>query len=92
MPDDGTIAELTRIVREMADRLDGQLWPRWMGVARAAAYCDLGEKSIRNMVASGVLTPSRTVRGKVLIDRYQLDAAMSAGCGARLRKGRGIRT
>ncbi|MCI0335925.1 MAG: helix-turn-helix domain-containing protein [Planctomycetes bacterium] len=85
------IADLMAAIRELAARVDGQAWPRWLSVEAAARYCSLGQKSIRNLVANGTLTPSRAVRGKVLIDRLQLDAALSAECGARLRRGRGIR-
>jgi excisionase family DNA binding protein len=89
-PDPDPIAELTAAVRELAQRVDGQCWPRWLSVEAAARYTSLSSKSIRNMVAAGRVTPSRAVRGKVLIDRLQLDAALSAECGARLRRGRGI--
>lgn len=85
------IADLSAAVRELAALVDGQLWPRWLSVATAARYCSLGEKSIRNLVASGKLTPSRAVRGKLLIDRQQLDSLLLAECGRQLRKGRGIR-
>jgi hypothetical protein len=85
------IADLAAAIRELLDRIDGQTWPRWLSVEGSARYASLGEKSIRNLVADGTLTPSRTVRGKLLIDRNQLDAALLAGCGRQLRKGRGIR-
>src|SRR5262245_11011695 len=85
------IADLTAAIRELAARVDGQTWPRWLSVALAARYTSLSARSVRNLVAAGHVTPSRAVRGKVLIDRLQLDAALSAACGARLRRGRGIR-
>jgi hypothetical protein len=82
---------LTAAVRELTKRVDAQTWPRWLSVEAAARYCSLSPKSIRNLVTNGTLTPSRAVRGRVLIDRLQLDAALSSACGARLRRGRGIR-
>jgi excisionase family DNA binding protein len=91
MPEPDVIADLTDAIRELVSRVDGQGWPRWLSVEAAARYTSLGQKSVRNLVANGTLTPSRAVRGKVLIDRLQLDAALSAECGRRLRKGRGIR-
>lgn len=93
MPDTATsdVADLAAAVRELAVRVEGQ-WPRWLSVEAAAEYSSLSEKSIRNLVASGQIVPSRTVRGKLLIDRLQLDAALLAGCGRELRRGRGIRT
>jgi hypothetical protein len=86
-----TIADLAAAVRELAARVDGQTWPRWLSVEAAARYCSLSPRSIRYLVSAGRVTPSRAVRGKVLIDRLQLDAALSAECGARLRRGRGVR-
>lgn len=91
MTEPAAIADLTVAVRDLAARIDGQTWPRWLSVEAAARYCSLGQKSIRNLVASGTLVPSRAVRGKVLIDRHQLDAALTAECGRQLRRGRGIR-
>jgi hypothetical protein len=91
MPDPNAIADLIAAVRELTARVDSQTWPRWLSVEAAARYCSLSPKSIRNLVVSGRLTPSRVVRGRVLIDRLQIDAALSAECGARLRRGRGIR-
>lgn len=91
MAEHDTIADLTAAVRELAQRVDAQAWPRWLGVEEAARYTSLSNRSIRNLVSAGHLTPSRAVRGKVLIDRLQLDAALTAECGRRLRRGRGIR-
>lgn len=85
-------AELVAAICELAERLDSQAWPRWLSVDVAAKYCSLSPRSIRNLIASGRVTPSRAVRGKVLIDRLQLDAALSAECGRQLRCGRGIRS
>ena len=85
------LAALTAAVRELTARIDSQGWPRWLSVACAVRYCSISEKSVRNLVVSGKLTPSRAVRGKVLIDKQQLDAALHAERGKKLRKGRGIR-
>lgn len=85
------INELAADVRALVERVESQTWPRWLSVSQAAVYASLGEKSIRNLISSNVIVPSRTVRGKLLIDRMQLDAALLAGCGRQLRSGRGIR-
>jgi excisionase family DNA binding protein len=85
------IAELASALRDLIDRIDQRAWSRWLSVEGAAEYASLSEKSIRNLCSDGTLTPSRLVRGKLLIDRQQLDAALLAECGKRLRKGRGIR-
>jgi excisionase family DNA binding protein len=47
---------------------------RFLGIEAAAAYCGLSAKSIRRLIAAGKLTAHRPVRGKVLLDRQQLDA------------------
>jgi excisionase family DNA binding protein len=94
MPDDSTstdVAELAAAVRDLIDRIDRGQWGRWLSVEGAAEYCSLSDKSIRNLVADGTLNPSRTVRGRLLVDRQELDAALVAGCGKRLRRGRGIK-
>lgn len=89
--DADAIADLIAAVRSLAERVDAQSWPRWLSVDAAARYTSLSQRSIRYLVAAGRLTPSRAVRGKLLIDRLQLDAALSAECGTRLRRGRGIK-
>jgi len=91
MSDVDAIADLTAAVRELTARVDAQTWPRWLSVQEAARYTSLSPRSIRYLVAAGRVTPSRAVRGKLLIDRLQLDAALAAECGTRLRRGRGIR-
>jgi excisionase family DNA binding protein len=84
-------ADLAAAVRDLAARVDVQAWPRWLSVEAAARYTSLSPRSIRNLIAAGRVTPSRAVRGRVLIDRLELDAALSAECGTRPRRGRGIR-
>ena len=61
---------------------------RFLTVDSAAAYCDLSPESIRRLLASGKLTALRAVRGRVLIDRNQLDSYV-LGCDSRPRSGRG---
>lgn len=91
MPDESAIAELTSVVRELADRVEAQTWPRWLTVDIAARYSSLSVKSIRNLVSAGRLNASRAVRGRLLIERQELDAVLAAGFGQQPRKGRGIR-
>ena len=61
---------------------------RWLSVASAAEYSDLSTESVRRLIASGKLAAHRPVRGKILIDRLQLDSLIAASTG-RLRRGRG---
>jgi hypothetical protein len=64
------------------------LTPRWLSIERAADYCSLSPCSIRRLLAAGKLTPHRPVRGRIVIDRLQLDALV-AGSTASIRVGRG---
>ncbi|MHC4399219.1 MAG: excisionase family DNA-binding protein [Planctomycetota bacterium] len=63
---------------------------RFMSIRTAAAYSDLSQDSIRRLLERGDLTAHRPVRGRVLIDRQELDGVI-LGATARPRKGRGIR-
>jgi hypothetical protein len=91
MLDEVAIRELALAIRDLIDKINTGGWARWLSVEGASQYSSLSDKSIRNLCADGTLNPSRTVRGKLLIDRTELDAALVAGCGKRLRRGRGIR-
>ena len=66
-----------------------QVSQRFMGVNDAAAYSGLSEKSIRRLVASGKITGLRPVRGRVLIDRLELDSLILSA-DSKPRVGRGL--
>ena len=68
----------------------GEALPRYMGIERAAAHVDLSGKSIKRLLAAGKLVAHRPVRGRVLVDRLQLESYV-AGSVATLRKARGGR-
>jgi excisionase family DNA binding protein len=61
---------------------------RWLSVADAATHAALSVRSIRQLLAAGKLTAHRPVRGKIVIDRVQLDNYISSSTAAP-RKGRG---
>ncbi len=63
---------------------------RWMTIGTAARHSDLSAESIRRLIASGKLTASRPVKGRILIDRLELDSLI-AGSTNHTRKGRGKR-
>lgn len=63
--------------------------PRWFGIAEATAYTRLSDSSIRRLLATGKLTAHRPVRGKILLDRFELDSYI-AGSTLQPRKGRGL--
>ncbi|HUE70996.1 MAG TPA: helix-turn-helix domain-containing protein [Pirellulaceae bacterium] len=62
---------------------------RWLTIDRAADYSSLSAKSLRRMLSSGSLTAHRPCKGRVLIDRLELDSVIGAAT-AQPRKGRGI--
>jgi excisionase family DNA binding protein len=64
------------------------LAPRFLNVAGAAAHVGLSVRSIRNLLSAGKLVGYRPVRGRVLIDRMELEALVSSST-ATPRVGRG---
>lgn len=68
--------------------LGGRVDQRFFGVIGAAAYTDLSAKSIRRLLAAGKITGLRPIRGRVLIDRLQLDELI-LGADSNTRGGRG---
>ncbi len=64
-------------------------WPRWLSVNLAAVYAgQLNESTIRKMISRGELKAHRLVRGRVAVDRFELDALAEAATTTP-RKGRG---
>ena len=53
-------------------------WPRWMTFEVASRYCSLSIKTLRRAVASGKVSGHRLAAGRILIDKRQLDSAISA--------------
>jgi excisionase family DNA binding protein len=63
---------------------------RWLTVQAASDHASLSTDSIRRLISSGKLAAHRPTRGRILIDRRQLDTLIEAST-ARLRSGRGVR-
>ena len=61
---------------------------RFLSLKLAASYVDLSVKTLRNFIAAGKLTPRRPCKGKILLDRIELESLVS-GSTATPRKGRG---
>lgn len=74
-------AETLQAICERLDALLDRTPQRFLSLASAAAYCDLSEDSLRRLIERGDLTPHRPVRGKILIDRQQLDALILGSAG-----------
>ena len=50
-------------------------WPRWLSVRLAATYIgQVDESSVRRLISSGKLRAHRILRGRIAIDRLELDA------------------
>ena len=62
---------------------------RFFGIGGAATYASLSKESIRRLLAAGKLTALRPVRGRVVIDRRELDAFI-LGAANQPRRGRGM--
>ena len=63
---------------------------RFLSVAHAATYADLSEDSIRRLIERGDLVGYRPVKGKVLVDRLELERLI-LGSTKQPATGRGIR-
>ena len=90
------IDQSTPDLHDLAQKLDLLLErtagtePRFLTIDAAAVYTGLSQGSIRRLLASRQLTPLRPVRGRIVIDRLELDSYV-LGCTARPRSGRGKR-
>jgi excisionase family DNA binding protein len=62
---------------------------RWLTVEAAADYAGLSTESVRRLLAGGKLTAHRPVRGRILIDRRELDSLIESST-ANPRSGRGL--
>lgn len=92
-PDPAPEHDLLTRVLERLDKITmllagGTQEQRWLTIEQAANYTGLSEKSMRRLLASGRLTPHRPCRGRILIDRRQLDAVISDATTTP-RRGRG---
>jgi excisionase family DNA binding protein len=63
---------------------------RFFSIDHAAGYAGLSTKTIRRLLSSGKLRALRPVKGRILIDRDELDALVLSS-DQRPRRGRGIR-
>ena len=63
---------------------------RFLTVDNAATYSGLSSESVRRLLSAGKLTALRPVKGRIVIDRVQLDSFVLAS-DQRPRTGRGRR-
>ena len=87
---------MPQTLEDISDKIDVLLrqqaepWPRWMSIRKAAEYTSLSDVSVRRLLSAGKLTAHRPCKGKVLVDRHQLDALVVSAT-ATPRMGRGKR-
>ena len=63
---------------------------RFFTIDGAARYAGLSAESIRRLLSAGKLQPLRPLKGRILIDRVQLDSFILSAT-SRPRTGRGLR-
>lgn len=61
---------------------------RFLSINDAAAYTGLSPESVRRLISARKLTPRRPVRGKIVLDRNEIDAYV-LGSTASVKRGRG---
>lgn len=62
---------------------------RWLSIKTAAKYTEHSTNSIRHLLLTGKLTAHRLTRGKILVDKEELDNVIRTSTN-QLRKGRGF--
>lgn len=68
---------ISRQLRELSEK-SGQPAQRYLTIADAGAYTGLSQESIRRLISARKLTVYRPVRGRLLVDRQELDAVIRA--------------
>jgi len=80
--------DILPITRDALAELLSKATARWLSVQQAAAYSALSVRSIRQLLSAGRLQAHRPVRGKIVIDRLELDSHIATST-ATPRTGRG---
>lgn len=78
---------LERLLSELKDSV-GVGPKRWLSIAEGSAYTGLSVASLKTLLASGKLTSHRPVRGRVLLDRHEIDSVIQSSTN-QIRRGRG---
>lgn len=91
MIDADRLATIETLLRDLGDRLAlGTVPPRWLSIKAAAEYSSLSPDSIRQLLSSGKLAAHRPVRGRIVVDRLELDSYVGSATSG-VRNGRGAR-
>lgn len=89
MPDDPTLADVIERLDAIAERLEAGP-TRYLSIIAAATYADVSDDTIRRALSRGDLTTLRPARGRVVIDRLEIDSWLRGTAGRQLRRGRGL--
>lgn len=91
---DEAIAAIGDAVNRLLDRVDAApaQWGRFLTLSDAERYCGVSTKTLRRMIAAGKLVALHPVKGRVVVDRLNLDSAILETAMKRFRTGRGVRT
>ena len=82
----GMLLELRASLRKLETR--DNIPRRFLTIRNAGKFADLSEETIRRLLASQKLTAHRPVRGRILIDRLELESLIKESV-TNPRKGRG---
>lgn len=82
--------QLRELLEELTSLLkQGRLADKgFLTIKNAAKYSDLSEETVRRLLSSGKLTALRPVKGRILVDRLELEAYIRT-CTSTPRTGRG---
>jgi excisionase family DNA binding protein len=86
------LADVLARLDAIAARLDQPTQPeaRYLSVEGSATYSSISTDSVRRLLSAGKLRALRPVRGRIVIDRSELDALILSS-DQKPRKGRGMR-
>jgi excisionase family DNA binding protein len=90
--DTPTLESLDGKLTELLERTsEPVVTPRFLTVDGAAVYASLSTASIRRLISAGKLGAYRPCKGRVLVDKVELDSLILSATGCP-RTGRGLRT
>jgi hypothetical protein len=70
---------------ELSAVRNAELQPRWLPLEAAAPYSGVGVKSLRRLISAGKLTAHRPVKGKIVLDRLEIDSYIGGAVATKTR-------
>lgn len=89
MSDAPTIVDVLDRLDALTARLDAGP-TRYLSIAAASVYAGVSDDTIRRALSRGDLTALRPARGRVVVDKLEIDAWLRGTAGVTLRRGRGM--